>query len=61
MENYFFMPMLQKLESFGILTLTEINHIHCVKPDTPEFNTNCVLIELNPGFTTAPINRKWLK
>ncbi len=51
---------LQKLASFGVLTLTEIDHTNCIKPNTPEYCTNCVLIELNSGFETAPINRKWL-
>lgn len=55
------MPMLRTLESFGILTLTEVNDTSCVKPDTPKFFTNCVFIELNEGFETAPINRKWLE
>lgn len=61
MESFDLLPMLKKLESYGVLTMTEICSANCVNPDVEEFKTNCVYIELNLGFSSAVINRKWIK
>lgn len=61
MESFDLHPMLQRLESYGVLTMTEICSANCVNPDVEEFKTNCVYIELNLGFSSAVINRKWIR
>ncbi|SEI08236.1 hypothetical protein SAMN05660691_03450 [Rheinheimera pacifica] len=60
MDSFNLLPMLEKLESFGVLTMTEICNKNCVNPDVEEFVTNCVYLELNLGFTSTVINRKWM-